>query len=50
VKRKTADDVIVTDPAPAMRRLAEATRHILTVNKSEINIHPTKRKTRKHKK
>ena len=46
---KTADDVIVTDPDAAMRRMTEATRHILTVPKASDNGHPAK-KHRKHKK
>jgi len=45
---KTADDVLVSDPEAAMRRTADATRHILSVPKPAA--HPTRRKTRKHKK
>jgi hypothetical protein len=46
---KTADDVIVADPDAAMRRMTEATRHILTVPKASTNGHSAK-KNRKHKK
>jgi hypothetical protein len=47
---KTADDVIVADPEAAMRRMTEATRHILTVHKPETNgHHPAKPKSRKKK-
>ena len=46
---KTADDVLVSDPEMAMRRTAEATRHILTVKKPDI-ANSAPRKNRKHKK
>jgi hypothetical protein len=48
-QRKTADDVIVDDPRAAMRRLEQATRHILSVPKSETTHQPTHRKPRRKK-
>jgi hypothetical protein len=47
---KTADDVIVADPDAAMRRMTEATRHILTVPKASTNGHHPAKKHRKNKK
>jgi hypothetical protein len=48
--QKTADDVIVTDADAGMRRLADATRHILLVPKSSASNYPTERKARRRKK
>jgi hypothetical protein len=46
---KTADDVIVPNGEAGMRRLAEATKHILSVPKSAA-IRPSHRKRRGRKK
>jgi hypothetical protein len=47
--QKHADDVIVTDGDAGMRRLAEATKHILSVPKS-ATFRPSTRKRRHRKK
>jgi hypothetical protein len=48
-KHKTASDVIVSDSDAAMRRMKQAVRHILTVQKPGNGSHPT-RKSHKRKK
>jgi hypothetical protein len=46
--QKNADDVIVSDPDAAMRRLAEATKHILSTPKSAV-LRQSHRKRRNRK-
>jgi len=46
---KSANDIIVPDGEAGMRRLAEATKHILSVPKSAA-LRPTHRKRRHRKK
>ena len=41
---KTADEVLVSDPASAMQRLREATRQILTAPKTPKSITKLRRK------
>lgn len=48
--QKNADDVIVSDADAGIRRLQNATRHILSVPKSATNSHPIGRKNRRRKK
>ena len=47
---KTAEDVIVSDPAAGFARLRAAMPRILAVPKSAVGIHPAKQKQRPKKK
>jgi hypothetical protein len=49
LRSKTADDIIVSDPDAAMRRMTQATRHILTVQKPSNGSHPSKKHHKRKK-
>jgi hypothetical protein len=41
--QKTSNDVLVTDPDAAMRRMADATRQLLSANK-QVNSRPARKR------
>jgi hypothetical protein len=48
-QKKTADDILVSDASEGLRRLQDATRHILSIPKSNLPSHP-RSKIRRRKK